>query len=278
MAKAMNDRGIYYPIWGVCLGLQNMATWAFQPRIDPVSICSGVNPKMMTLNFTEDARKSRLFGDMPAEIYDALANDEIASNFHSYGLAMDFYNSAPVLKDMFMVTSTNHDDAGMEFVSSMEARDYPFYGLQWHPEKVSFMDTLVAARDLEQPDSAFTMSRWMSDYLREEANKNNNSFLSIEEQERFHFKRYETREKFAESVSQLNFDNFLLPQFDGKLSLDDLVKDAAESISHKPDEAGDTTADCECMMTCPQTEEENSESTCTASTSTAQYRYIPYVW
>ena len=34
--------------------------------------------------------------------------------------------------------SYNEAPAGKFFVSTMEARDYPFYGTQWHPEKNNF--------------------------------------------------------------------------------------------------------------------------------------------
>ena len=34
--------------------------------------------------------------------------------------------------------SFNEAPAGQFFVSTMEARNYPFYGTQWHPEKNNF--------------------------------------------------------------------------------------------------------------------------------------------
>ena len=33
------------------------------------------------------------------------------------------------------VLSTNNDEEGLEFISTMEAIDYPFFGTQFHPEK-----------------------------------------------------------------------------------------------------------------------------------------------
>ena len=35
------------------------------------------------------------------------------------------------------------DRKGREFVAIIEARHYPFYGVQWHPERDSSMDALV---------------------------------------------------------------------------------------------------------------------------------------
>lgn len=34
--------------------------------------------------------------------------------------------------------SLNHDRNGTEFISSLESVDYPFYGVQFHPEKNAY--------------------------------------------------------------------------------------------------------------------------------------------
>ena len=36
------------------------------------------------------------------------------------------------------VLSINNDEEGLEFISTMEAIDYPFFGTQFHPEKNAF--------------------------------------------------------------------------------------------------------------------------------------------
>ena len=37
-----------------------------------------------------------------------------------------------------MPLSTNIDQEGLEFISTIEAREFPFYGSQFHPEKIAF--------------------------------------------------------------------------------------------------------------------------------------------
>jgi len=39
------------------------------------------------------------------------------------------------LIDEFRVLSLNHDKKGLEFISTLEHKGYPFYGVQFHPEK-----------------------------------------------------------------------------------------------------------------------------------------------
>ena len=212
----MNDRGIYYPIWGICLGLEVMASWPYEPRIDPKSVTRGTNPKMMTLNFTESARSSKIFGAMPEKLYRDMQTIAMAANFHKYGVAIKTYQQSEAFQELFTVTSTNHDDNGMEYIATMEARNYPFYAFQWHPEKVHFMDTLVPAKDLKQPHEAFAMHRYMSDFLISEARKNNNSFLSNVERERFLFERFETQYEFHNSIKKVSFANLETPQFESQ--------------------------------------------------------------
>lgn len=38
----------------------------------------------------------------------------------------------------FNVLSTNFDDNGIEYVSTIEHKRYPIFGTQWHPEKNTY--------------------------------------------------------------------------------------------------------------------------------------------
>jgi gamma-glutamyl hydrolase len=48
------------------------------------------------------------------------------------------FRSNPALNSFFDMLSFNEAPAGQVFVSTMEAKRYPFYGTQWHPEKNNF--------------------------------------------------------------------------------------------------------------------------------------------
>ena len=43
----------------------------------------------------------------------------------------------------FKIVSTSKDRKNRKFVSTIEGRHYPFYGVQWHPERSSEMDELA---------------------------------------------------------------------------------------------------------------------------------------
>lgn len=51
----------------------------------------------------------------------------------------DKYESDYGLKAMFRPTSVSYDNKGKVFVASMESDKYPFYGVQFHPEKQQYV-------------------------------------------------------------------------------------------------------------------------------------------
>jgi gamma-glutamyl hydrolase len=53
----------------------------------------------------------------------------ITYNHHSFGVSAEKFKTDAGLKKMFKITSTSLDNNGVEFVSSMEAYNYPFYGV-----------------------------------------------------------------------------------------------------------------------------------------------------
>lgn len=60
---------------------------------------------------------------------------------HSYSISPDSFTTDEGLKSKFRLTSIQHstDDAGTPFTATMESPDYPFLGMQFHPEKVAYM-------------------------------------------------------------------------------------------------------------------------------------------
>jgi hypothetical protein len=52
-----------------------------------------------------------------------------------FGLSPEKMISNGALADFFRVLTTTPDQNGKIYVSSVEARNYPIYGTQWHPGK-----------------------------------------------------------------------------------------------------------------------------------------------
>lgn len=70
--------------------------------------------------------------------------------------------------------TTNEDDNDLTFISIMEAKDYPFVGLQFHPEKNAY--------EWRQQDphgwSAIYSARYFYDWFMNECRRNQHSYAN----------------------------------------------------------------------------------------------------
>lgn len=185
LAVAANDAGDHFPVWGTCNGFE----WL-------VEMCGGTldgkyDASNMTLPlvFTDAAASSRMYGSMSADLIKDLqdANKTMAYNSHSYGIEPEHFAATDSLTGMFTVLSTSTDPKGMPFVSSMEAPDYPFYGVQYHPEKNTFEWRLQSDGALYQniPHSieAIELTHQLAKVFLLDARQNDHAFPSEADEE-----------------------------------------------------------------------------------------------
>lgn len=137
LAKQANDEGTFFPVWGTCLGFEELAVLETGDAGVISDDVVAVNLPL-PLELTPAAADSRLFSSMPSDVVRDLENEAIAFNSHEHGLLVSEFESDPALHGFFDLLSVNEAPAGQVFVSTMEAKDYPFYGTQWHPEKNNF--------------------------------------------------------------------------------------------------------------------------------------------
>lgn len=61
--------------------------------------------------------------------------ENVTQNFHVSGVTPEMHRSTPALSSFYDTLSVNHDKNGKVFISTMEAKDWPIYATQWHPER-----------------------------------------------------------------------------------------------------------------------------------------------
>lgn len=173
MALKMNSAGDYYPIWGTCMGFQIMC-----------NLTVGVNLLRPTdsnnaswpIDFSPDYSQSRLFKNAPTDVIEYLTTEPVTQNQHSYSILTKVFESSK-LSSFFTKLSTNKDRKGTEFISTVEAKKYPFYGVQWHPEKSSFNwnPNYVINHDAH----AVAVGQYMANFFVSEARKSAHHFPSV---------------------------------------------------------------------------------------------------
>ncbi|XP_074478296.1 gamma-glutamyl hydrolase-like isoform X3 [Sebastes fasciatus] len=175
LAIEANKRGDYFPVWGTCLGFEQLIYLTSGNTLLTFTNTSGVP---LPLNFTNEAKDSRMFKDVPAELMEELASEPLTANVHKWSLLMSTQNTNEKLKNFYKVLSTNMDGE-KEFVSTVEAYDYPIYGTQWHPEKNAFE---WKKSYVPHSPSAVRTSYYMAEFFVNEARKNFHRFESDEEE------------------------------------------------------------------------------------------------
>ncbi|BFZ03521.1 hypothetical protein BsWGS_06560 [Bradybaena similaris] len=170
LALELNKKGDYYPIWGTCLGFQALCY-----LVEGTNLLKPTDSSNITwpLDFTEEAKTSRLFGPAPPEILRILATKNVTQNEHSYSILTSDFESSTLSK-FYTKLSTNKDRKGVEFISSVEAKEYPIYGTQWHPEKNSFNwnPNYVINHDA----NAVKVGQYVADFFVSEARKSQHRF------------------------------------------------------------------------------------------------------
>lgn len=175
LAIKANNKGDYFPIWGTCLGFEELTYLTSGKLLLTATNTSGV---ALPLIFTNDSAKSRMFRDFPADVMRALASEPITANVHKLSLTIESYNKSQELRNFYNIVTTN-TDGKVDFVSTMEAYDFPFYGTQWHPEKNAFEWTKPV---IPHSPSAMKATFYMADFFVNEARKSSHRFSSKEEE------------------------------------------------------------------------------------------------
>jgi len=179
LIKRLNDQGIYYPLWGTCLGFQLLHQCA-RSNITTLQRFDGEPPYAQRNHFTRSASHSRLFRSKPGHyMMDLMAEENLQLLSHNFGIAPWEYKSFHNLSDTYNVLATMQDRNGNSFVSIIEAWDYPIYGTQFHPEKNIYEWDITVP--IPHGKNAVRMATYLADFFASEARRNPNQFTTEEE-------------------------------------------------------------------------------------------------
>jgi gamma-glutamyl hydrolase len=128
----------YFPVWGTCLGYGFLIQYGggvLQKDYDAYNM----SVPLENIVVASSSSSSSLYAD-PA-IYETVRNYPVTMNHHRKGITPQDFADHPKLSKWWNVTSINHDRRGQPFVSTIEPlspETFPFYGVQYHPEKNAF--------------------------------------------------------------------------------------------------------------------------------------------
>jgi gamma-glutamyl hydrolase len=143
LAIEANDNGDYFPIWGGCMGMQQMMIVADgQDNMALLEQFDSFNNLMLPLLFTDEGLDSNMMTKAkrsdPNYIL-KLMREDCTLNNHMMGLSPEQFKKSSQVDSFYKIVSYNYDRQGRKFVSTIEGRKHPFYGVQWHPERADNM-------------------------------------------------------------------------------------------------------------------------------------------
>lgn len=116
IAKELNNKGDYFPIWGTCLGFE-LLVYLSANNTELRADCRS-NNQNLALEFEPNYRESRMFTSASDEIVKILASEGVTPNFHNYCVTKENL-TAFGLDQEWNVISMNNDTTGVRFISSM---------------------------------------------------------------------------------------------------------------------------------------------------------------
>ncbi|XP_036387761.1 zgc:171566 [Megalops cyprinoides] len=199
LAIKANDAADYFPIWGTCQGFQQLTVLTSSKNLLTLTDTKAV---ALPLTFTPAVQNSRMFRSFPKDLLQSLAEENITSNFHSWSITLQNFTRNVKLKRFYKVLSTN-TDGKKEFISTMEAYRYPFYAVQWHPEKSPF--EWIDKPGMVHTPSSIRASFYTASFFVSEAMKNQHRFPSPSEEEKALIYNYSPVFKGLGSIFMQNY-------------------------------------------------------------------------
>ena len=186
-----NENGIYFPVWGTCLGYEFLIKYVGGVE----AIQTGFDLYNTSIPL-ESVRVQELYND--PTIYETVTNFPVTLNNHQLGIEPDHFLSNPKLTAVWNITSINYDVNDRPFVSSIEPKypmEFPFYGVQYHPEKnayeyTTYPDTTIPYENIDHTPEGIEFSYAMSNFFLEKVR------YGMQQQQQQGYSTYTNRNRF----------------------------------------------------------------------------------
>lgn len=137
--QAHNKSGHYYPVWGTCLGFEELIIHFAGNSGDTLQ--DGFDDKAQYHNvaLNKNFWASKFFSDLSVtrKQIENVFNRDIAYYYHSEGIAVDHFEKMKLSSHVKLLGSSKNA-AGKEFAAIFEAEKFPMWFVQFHPEKHQF--------------------------------------------------------------------------------------------------------------------------------------------
>lgn len=174
IAEKLNTKGTYFPILGVCLGFELLIHISNNEK-DLRTECN-IFEEELSLIFQKNGSKTGLFRQFPKKNLKTLSKDTITFNYHIWCVTKASLKQNKLTDKWTILTESQFQDR--KFVSTVQSIQFPFVGIQFHPEKSAYEWN---TKHVNHSKFAIESNSLFYNWLVEEARKNSNNFSSKED-------------------------------------------------------------------------------------------------
>lgn len=174
--KLLQEQDPPVPLLTTCLGFE-MMMYLGANNTYPLTRCKA-SSRADPLYLSPDWESSRLLGEAPSDVVETFIMTNSTSNFHKYCVLPETFEELGLGKE-YSLLSTSIDDDGIEYISTVEHKTLPYYGVQWHPEKNLFEWRFSSIPHSRQ---AIRAAQYIANFFVDEARHNNQTFATPEEE------------------------------------------------------------------------------------------------
>lgn len=184
LSLSFNKKGVYFPVWGTCLGFEQILTYMSDaPLSRDVLSHTDAEDIYRSLSLSPEAEESLMIRYMPRGVRNTLETENVTINMHEWGVLPSTFHASPSLSSSFIPIATSTDRSlSLSFLSAVEHKDFPIFGVQYHPEKNNYVFSQNHPSFTHTQEAAMA-SQFMANLFVNASRYNNHKFES-EERER----------------------------------------------------------------------------------------------
>lgn len=165
-AVKANDEGEYWPVWGTCLGFE----WIVQVFGGDGALQSGFDAvdEHMDIDLTQVSERKRMLAFANASVLRWLTHDNVTYEDHVSGIEPGRFMQSPGLTAEFEILADSRDRKGRPYVAMIQGKRLPFYAVQFHPEKIRYVENGRYAHNIPKTGEARCVADDLAEFFASE--------------------------------------------------------------------------------------------------------------
>lgn len=171
-----------FPVFGVCSGFQVLQT--VLAETDVLTVHPHQDTASSLIFDFDEIKDSKMFFDINDNLAKVLNSTKSIYEHHFMAVGPEQYSEKNKLRDFMNYNTLDKDSKGNLYVASAEGiKNYPFFGVQFHPEMVSFNRN--KARNVPESFESVQVSKHFGHFLLKQALQNKNQYENARENDNY---------------------------------------------------------------------------------------------